>query len=332
MAKVPNILKKTNSLITAYPEVDAFTKKQLKVFWLPDEVKVEKDVQDILVNMTESERHGVITALKLFTVYELKAGSEYWNGRFKRTFKRPEFQEMASVFGMFELAIHKKFYSKINELLFLNNDAFYNAYVEDETLKSRMEFIDNIVSDKNDLVSLAGFSMVEGAILYSTFAFLKHFQQQGKNKLLNIVRGINFSVRDENLHSLGGAWAFNTLKQESELSADDEASLKTRVIEMAHALYEHECRITDMMFEKGNIEGITATQMKHFVQSRLNECLKNLGYEKLYEVKYNPIADWFYKAINSYTFNDFFSGLGNQYHREWDEQAFVWVVEEAVAA
>jgi ribonucleotide reductase beta subunit family protein with ferritin-like domain len=55
MAKVPNILKKTNSLITAYPEVDAFTKKQLKVFWLPDEVKVEKDVQDILVNMTECE-------------------------------------------------------------------------------------------------------------------------------------------------------------------------------------------------------------------------------------------------------------------------------------
>lgn len=281
MAKVPNILKKTDSLITAYPEADVFTKQQLKVFWLPDEVKVEKDVQDILVNMTESEKHGVITALKLFTVYELKAGAEYWNGRFKRTFKRPEFQEMASVFGMFELAIHKKFYSKINELLFLHNDEFYNSYTEDSTLKSRMEFIDAIVSDKNDLVSLAGFSMVEGAILYSTFAYLKHFQQQGKNKLLNIVRGINFSVRDENLHSLGGAWAFAKLKEESELTEEEEANLKQKIIEMAKALFEHECRIVDMIFEKGAIEGITATQMKHFVESRINEVLKNLGYEKI---------------------------------------------------
>src|SRR6185312_7002362 len=229
----PNIQKKTESLITQYPEVEAFTKKQLSIFWLPDEVKAEKDVQDVLVNMTESEKHGVTTTLKLFTKYELKAGADYWTGRFKRRFPRPEFQEMAATFGMFELAVHKRFYQKINELTFLHTDEFYNSYTEDPTLAARMQFIDDIISDKDDLVSLAGFSLIEGAILYSSFAFLKHFQQQGKNKLLNVVRGINFSVRDENLHSLAGAWVF--LKLLEELNPDDEyrAKLKERIFAMA---------------------------------------------------------------------------------------------------
>jgi ribonucleoside-diphosphate reductase beta chain len=320
----PNIQKKTDSLITQYQEVEQFTQKQLSIFWLPDEVKVEKDVQDVLVNMTESEKHGVTTTLKLFTKYELKAGAEYWTGRFKRRFPRPEFQEMAATFGMFELAVHKRFYQKINELTFLHTDEFYNSYSEDPILKARMDFIDEIISDKDDLVSLAGFSMIEGAILYSSFAFLKHFQQQGKNKLLNVVRGINFSVRDENLHSLAGAWVFLKLLEELNPSEEYRKELENRIFAMAFALYEHECRIVDMIFEKGNIPGITAHQLKNFAMSRVNEVLKNLGYDKLEEVKYNPIAEWFYKAINSYTFNDFFSGMGAQYHRDWNEEAFIW--------
>jgi ribonucleotide reductase beta subunit family protein with ferritin-like domain len=324
---VPNIQRKTDSLLTQYPEVEAFTKQQLSIFWLPDEVKVEKDVQDVLVNMTPAEKHGVTTVLKLFTQYELKAGAEYWTGRFKRRFPRPEFQEMAATFGMFELAIHKRFYQKINELLFLHTDEFYGSYSEDPILADRMEFIDGIVGDPDDLVSLAGFALVEGAILYSSFAFLKHFQQQGKNKLLNLVRGINFSVRDENLHSLAGAWVFKKLLEEKELGNHARAELQHRVHEMAQALYEHESRIVDMIFESGPIDGINATQLKGFAMSRVNAVLENLGYAHLVAVTDNPIADWFYKAINSYTFNDFFSGMGSQYHRDWDEQAFTWKTE-----
>jgi ribonucleotide reductase beta subunit family protein with ferritin-like domain len=323
----PNIQRKTDSLLTQYPEVEEFTKQQLKIFWLPDEVKVEKDVQDVLVNMTPAEKHGVTTVLKLFTQYELKAGAEYWTGRFKRRFPRPEFQEMAATFGMFELAIHKRFYQKINELLFLHTDEFYGSYGEDPFLQSRMQFIDSIVSDKDDLVSLAGFALVEGAILYSSFAFLKHFQQQGKNKLLNLVRGINFSVRDENLHSLAGAWVFKKLLEESQLGDKARGDLEGRIYEMAENLYAHECRIVDMIFEAGPIDGINAQQLRNFALSRVSAVLETLGYAPLGYPVTNPIADWFYKAINSYTFNDFFSGMGSQYHRDWDEQAFTWKTE-----
>ena len=76
------------------------------------------------------------------------------------------------------------------------------------------------------LKSIAVFSMIEGAILYSSFAFLKHFQAEGKNKLVNVTAGINFSVRDENLHSMAGAWLFKTLLAECELSDEEIEKLK----------------------------------------------------------------------------------------------------------
>lgn len=316
----------TESFVVHYPEAIEFADKQLSVFWLHNEVKVEKDVQDILVNMTPAEKHGVITTLKLFTKYEMIAGDEYWTGRFKESFPRPELARMAATFGMFELAVHMPFYNKINELLHLNTDAFYESYIEDETLAARMKFIDEVVNDPNDLISLGAFSMVEGAILYSSFAFLKHFQSQGKNKLTNIVRGINFSVRDENIHAQAGAWAFKKLKEERGIAdgSPEDIMLELALEIMAGQLYQHECRIVDMIFEEGTITGITSKQMKHFVESRINECFKNLGYSKKYDVKYNPIADWFYDGINGYSFNDFFSGIGNQYHRDWDSTAFTW--------
>jgi len=307
-----------------------FANEQLKIFWLPDEVKVEKDIQDILVNFTPAEKHGVITTLKLFSIYETHAGSEYWGTRFKNMFDGAEFHRMASVFSMFELAVHAPFYNKINQLLHVDTPEFYLSYKESPVLKDRIEHIGKIIDDPSDLVSLAMFSMVEGVVLYSSFAFLKHFQSQGKNKLMNLVRGINFSLRDENLHSVAGAWAFR--HKAKEYGPEYLAEVEARIFEGAQKLYEHELEIIKMTFGEGKIDGITEHQLDNFVQSRINECLKQLGFKKMFDVKYNPIAEWFYKAINDYSFNDFFSGMGNQYHRNWDESAFVWKTAEEVMA
>ena len=310
--------------VEEYKEPIKFADDQLKIFWLADEIKVEKDIQDILTNFTEAEKHGAITTLKLFSLYETHAGSEYWNGRYRKMFDGAEFHRMASVFGMFELAVHAVFYNKINQLLHLDTPEFYLSYLDNPTLKARIEHISSIIDDEDELVSLAGFSMVEGAILYSAFAFLKHYQSQGKNKLMNVVRGINFSVRDENIHSVAGAWSFKLKKQQRKLTPEQEQQLHDKVLTCAMTLYEHEKEIVKMIFEKGKIDGITEVQLVNFVESRINECLLQLSYPKLFVVKYNPIAEYFYNGINNYTFNDFFSGIGNQYHREWDEVAFVW--------
>lgn len=322
--KLVHMQTPTKSFLSHYKAPEDFRDKQLKVFWTATEIKVEKDIHDILTNFSEAEKHGVFTTLKLFTHYEAKAGEDYWTGRYMRMFPRHEFTSMASVFGMFELAVHAPFYNKINTLLNANDDGFYTDYVNTPILKSRMEFVDDVISCGDDLVSLAVFSMVEGVILYSSFAFLKHFQSLGKNKLLNVVRGINFSVRDENIHALATAWSFRELLRQKATSLWELELITTRVLESASVLYEHECQIIDMTFAHGDIEGITADQMKLFVQNRIDLCLGNLGIAPLFRSAQSSIGEWFYKGINNYSSNDFFSGQGREYSRDWDESSFIW--------
>lgn len=278
--------------------------------------------------MTESEAHGTTTTLKLFTLYELFAGTEYWGGRVVRMFPRPDIQRMAATFSFTELGIHAPFYNKINEALMLNTDEFYLSYLDDPMLKERMEFIDTHVSCGDDLISIGVFSLVEGAVLYSAFAFLKHFQARGKNKLTNVVAGINFSVRDENLHAEAGAYLFKTLEREMlESGHSSEANMierKKDITLAAATICEHEFYIIDKIFEKGDMEGICKKDMKVFVQSRINLCLSNLGIEPLFEVTDNPIAEWFYKDINMVQFGDFFNSIDAAYNRAWSINKFKW--------
>lgn len=307
-----------------YPEAVKFAETQMEVYWLPTEINLEKDLQDLKVNMTPSEMHGVVTTLKLFTLYELLVGNEYWGGRIKESFPRPDIEFMATTFGFVEIGIHARFYNRLNEVLMLNTDEFYASYIEDETLKARIDFVNAMADDPDLLLSVGVFSMLEGAVLYSSFAFLKHFQSQGKNKLKNVCSGINFSVRDENLHSLAGAWLFKTLRDESNLTEAQLANLHTKLLVAAEKVYEHECRIVDMIFEKGPIDGINPEDMKTFVQSRINLCLKNLDALELFEVTENPVADWFYFGINAHSFGDFFYSVQNEYNRKSSESDFEW--------
>lgn len=319
-----NIKKWKDGYIDEYPEFSKLADEQIKIFWPWNEIKVGKDKQDLLVGMTEAEKHGTISTLKLFTKYELYVGNEHWGSRIAKAYPQVGVQRMASAFAHVELNSHAPFYAEINKELGLSTYEFYTEYLNDPVLAARMRFIDEVIVGKDDELSTAVFSVVEGGVLYSAFAFLKHFQSQGKNKLQNVVRGINMSARDENLHAIGGSGIVRAALKEQQRSGYEMLQFSQAVKEAVEQVYQHECQIVDMLFEKGKMEGITDVQLKHFVQSRLNLCLDNLGVDRNYSVKYNPIADWFYKGINDYQYNDFFQGVGREYQRDWVKSEFKW--------
>lgn len=318
--KLPKCKTKQLDYRVTYPEAIAFAEEQFNIAWPPAEYAVEEDIRQIYTNCTEQEKHGIITVLKLFTHYELRVGTDYWLGRMMRKYPRVCLRRMFSAFGNAELNYHAPFYNELNKALRIDTEEFYTSYVEDPVLKDRMDFIESMVCDEDDILSLGVFSMVEGAILYSSFAFLKHFRYGGKNKFKNVVAGVNASLRDENLHSIGGAWLCTVEARESGI--DLNTQYKEKFHEAGLKLYEHEEKIIDMIFEKGTIDGVTDKQMKNFVQSRINLVLKELGVDKLFEVKYNPIAEWFYDNINSLRLHDFFQTTGDQYNRNWSEERF----------
>jgi len=316
-----NLLKKKDVYTFDYPEALAFADKQNGVFWTFDEIDLEKDVHSVLTDFTDAERHGVTVALKLFTKYELIVGDEYWGGMVKNTFKQPDIGLMADSFSYFESNVHARFYNRINELLGLADEDFHRSWQYDPVLANRVNYLDEIISSNDVPLSLAVFSLMEGCILYSSFAFLKHFQSNGKNKLSNLIAGINFSVRDENIHHEAGAWLFRTYCEENHI---DKEWMRQRVIVAAKALVDHEHRIVDLLFSHGAIEGITPVAMKAFVNARANLCLKNLGYDAVFDESNDTISEWFYLGISSATIHDFFARVGNQYHRNWSENKFTW--------
>ena len=326
------ILTPKSEYTTDYPIAIEFAKQQAEIFWLPDEIEVEKDLHDLKTNFSESEYHGVISTLKLFTIYELSVGNDYWQNYITKLFPRPDIQRMATTFAFMEIGVHAPFYNKINEALGLDTDEFYNSYKEDAVLANRMAWIGKRTEKKdtvyNILKSVGVFSMIEGAVLYSSFAFLKHFNSAGKNKLININAGINFSAIDETLHSQAGAWLFRTLLQEAEedgqISTAQLNLLNHELEDTAKVILEHESVIIDKIFEKGHIKGITENQLKHFVESRLDICLENLGFKGIFKPAYNPIKSWFYKDLESSTLHDFFSSTGSDYNRAWSEGKFTW--------
>lgn len=311
-----------------YPVAEELAKTQRSIFWTAEEIPVENDKQDFLSNMTESEQHAIKTTLKLFTIYELILGGEVWGDRLFNAFPRPEIQMMTNAFSFAELNMHAPFYSKLNQTLMIDTEEFYMSYETDPILNERVNFIYEAIGDEDLLYSLAVFTLMENCILYSNFAFIKHFQSEGKNMLQNVVSGINFSARDENLHATGGAWLFNETLKEYERTVSPELfelernQLFGRISAIADHLYHHEARIIEMLFENGPIQGIDAEELDTFVKSRVNMTLENMNIDPIFEIDDNPIAEWFYSGINGTQFHDFFQVSGNDYNRNWGEGDF----------
>lgn len=314
--------------IIKYPEFAKLADEQMHTFWPWDEPAVDNDVQDLRVRLSPAELNGITTVLKLFTIYERKVGEDYWSGRISKTFGRPEIQRMSSLFSAVESNSHAPFYNKVNEVLYLDTEEFYESWKESEELSKRIAFVGKAVSDPDDARSFAAFTFVEGSVLYSNFAYLKHFQSQacGKDKMRNICRGVDLSVSDEHTHSLGGALLFNTLCSEmmEVYGIDVRANLAEDVRQMALAVFNHECGIIDLIFSE-EISGITPHQLRNFVAHRINLCLENLGYPPLLEVTDTTIEGWFYQSINGRKLADFFTGSGSEYNINWDRMGFdVW--------
>lgn len=321
----------TESFTVKYPKLVEFADLQLNEFyWKWAEIQVHKDKHQFLTELTGAEKHAVLTAAKLFVKYESFVGNEFWMTRVMKMFPRPEVERLAATFGMVELAIHSPFYQALNTQLGLDTDEFWESYLEDSDMTSRMEFLNSFVDSEDDRLALAVFSMMEGAILFSSFALFKSFNSNGHNLLVNFGAGINQSALDEGLHHDAGAYLFRQDLKESRLSKEAKEELFAKIKEAAIKLYEHEDAIIEKFHEKGDLRGITKDQFKVFIKSRLNYCLSNFGIDPVFDIEGvdNPVEGWFGNKIKGYVANDFFNTLGREYSTRFTESKYGWKIEE----
>lgn len=313
-----------DSYVVDYPVAIEMAEKQAAIIWFAEELGVEKDENDIRTKCTEGERHGITTVLKLFTQYELMlGGEEFWGGKVPKMFPRPEIQRMAATFSFVELGVHAPFYDLINKTLGIATDEFYTSWKEDEILRARMSFVERYADSDNKLEATAAFAFMEGAVLFSSFAFLKSFNVGGYNMIPHITAGIDASSKDENQHSLASAWLFQQLlaeKIEAGYITDEQiAELKANILKIAEEVYEHEERICDMIFEVEGIRTIKKDEILHFVRDRINVVLSYLGVDAMFTQESGKVTKWFYNQLSMFKMSDFFAATQTQYKRDWSK-------------
>lgn len=325
--RLTHIQTKDTSFVPEYPEAIEMMKGQQETFWIFDETNPEKDKHCLMVEMTPAERHGVITVLKTFTLMEKIIGEDFWLNYVCKQFPREaDIIPMAMFYSAVEMGCHMPFYRLINEEMNLSTYEFYDEYLHDPAMSGRIDSMMETLAHKDPLRTIGGFTFFEGAILFSSFAFLKGFQSNGQDKIVNIVSGINFTCRDEMRHCDTAAWLYKTLK-EQQLNAgiideDFVKELELDIIKAGHDVYEHELLLLDKIFEEGEIEGISKDEIAAFVRHRVNYCLQQLDIDPIFDESYNPIAKTFYASITGYSSTDFFSSQSNQYSRGWNKQSF----------
>ena len=296
-----------------------FYKDQHRAHWLADEVPLASDLNDWKLKLNDSERNLIGNILKSFAQTEVHV-NDYWSTKVSLWFPKPEVQAMARVFADFE-SIHAEAYARLNEELGLDDFA---AFLEDEEAKAK---IDRLVETPGETLhekalSLAIFSaFTEGVNLFSSFAVLMSFQ------LRNLMKGtgqiVEWSVRDESLHSKAGCWLFRTLVSEN--PDLDDHKLMGEIYKACEISVNLEFDFIDKAFEMGDIEGLSKEQLKNFIKARANEKLNELGYSPLYnDVDPNLMRqmEWFNHLTSGKTHQDFFANRVTDYSKstaDWSD-------------
>lgn len=327
--------KKTTYTVD-YPQAIEAARRAFQTLWSAEELGVEKDENDVRTLLTEGERQGLIDVLKLFTEYELNIGDEFWSGKFKRMFPRPDLQRAANAFAFTEINSHAPFYDLINKTLNLATDEFYSSWRINPVLVERMQFVEDHLKTDDPYRCLAAFSFMEGVVLYSSFAYIKSFNMGGFSMIPHIAAGVDISCKEEHSHFQFSSWVYRqTMLEERDLGLLSDQDLEDYAYmckDLATEVYEHEKQIIDMIFSHGEIRTITKEEILHFIRNRIDVVLQGLNCPPLFGDADGTVTDWFYDALSTYKFADFFANNQIQYVRSWNKLALKFQPDAMEAA
>jgi len=103
------------------------------------------------------------------------------------------------------------------------------------------------------------------------------------------------------------------------------------IVKAAETMVSLETKYIKKMFEMGDIEGISANDLTHFIKKRANEKLVELGYIDLgsyfaYDKDAASNLDWFYHLTGGVTHTDFFAIRPTDYSKANEGEDFdnIW--------
>ena len=291
-----------------HPWMFDYYSQQNQMHWFPEDVPLHNDVKD-WQTMTDEEKNLLTQIFRLFTQSDVDVGAGYVD-RYMRIFKKPEARMMMSSFANME-SIHQHAYSLLLDTVGMP-EVEYKAFSEYEAMADKHEYINAVKVTKGDKKSIAkalaiysGFT--EGLQLFSSFIILLNFPRFGKMKGMGQI--ITYSIRDESMHVEAMTKLFREFIQENiDLWTDD---FKAEIYQACREMVDLEDRFLDLVFEQGDIPGLTKSEMQQYIRYIADRRLLQLGLKTNYNVKENPL-NWLDDVLGV-EHQNFFEGRATTY-------------------
>jgi ribonucleoside-diphosphate reductase beta chain len=282
--------------------------QQNQMHWFPEDVPLHNDVKD-WQDMTTNEKNLLVQIFRLFTQSDVDVGKGYVD-RYMRIFKKPEARMMMGSFANME-SIHQHAYSLLLDTVGLP-ETEYKAFAEYEEMASKHEYINDLKISKTDKKSIAKnlavySAFTEGLQLFSSFVILLNFPRFGKMKGMGQI--VSYSIKDESLHVEAMTKLFREFIQENIDIWTDE--FKKEIYQSCRDMVNLEQKFLDLVFEMGDIPGLTRKEMADYVEYIADRRLLQLGLKPNYKVKDNPL-DWLDDVLGV-EHQNFFEGRATAY-------------------
>jgi ribonucleoside-diphosphate reductase beta chain len=297
-----------------YPWTQNFIEAMHNGFWTDREFNFQSDIQDFKVTLTAQEKEIIIRALSTIGQLEISV-KKFW-AKLGDNLPHPSINDMGYVMANTEV-IHGDAYERLLEVLGIDDS--FDEILKLDIIQGRVgylrkhlhKFHDN--NKKQFIYSLILFTLfVENIALFSQFYTISWFGRY-KNLLKDTNKQVEYTSREENLHAMIGIKIINTIKEEHPELFDEE--LKKKIMHEAKDAIKYECQIIEWIVNGYEHEKLNSNLLKEFIKNRMNESLKQIGYDKAFEVDESVISEtrWFEEQILGNNMTDFFHSRPVEY-------------------
>lgn len=320
----PNIFReRANYKPFEYPQLKNYMDAIHRSFWVVDEFSLTSDIQEYHVELTEHQRQVIQRTMLAISQIEARFVKTFWGNMYGRL-PKPEVSDVGATFSDSE-ARHSTAYSQLLEYLGMNE--IFERIDDFDCLRKRQEYLKGFVTPKDDsdkeyTKSILMFSMfIENVSLFGQFLIMSSFDKYS-NMLTGISNIVQSTSADESVHALFGAELINIIREENPEWFTEETVRETH--EACRVSMEAESEIVDWIFESGDLEFITAEEVKDYLRWRFNQSMEMIDYPEVFEVKDTTKEkfQWFEMQVNSTTNPDFFARRNVNYtkvNKSFDE-------------
>lgn len=292
--------KRNNYKPFEYPEVTEFIDSMNRTFWVHSEVDFTADTQDFKSHLTESEREIVKRSLLSIAQVEVDVKS-FW-GNLYNHFPKPEFNGLGATFAESEHR-HSEAYARLLEVMGYNKE--FEKLMEIPVFQEKLALTGKYMGQENIILKLLFFTIViENASLFSQFANILSFTRF-KGYLKNTSNIIAWTSIDEQTHANAGIYLINKLDEEGHISDTMKHTMEIAVKDFI----TYEESLLNWIYEKGELDFFSKTDMLNFMKKRIDDALSNMGMNAIFNIsdaQYSPMK-WFDEDIFANELDDFFA-------------------------